>query len=115
MNSRRKGRGGELEAAKLLKELGFDVEVMSPMQARTSLYPDVQAAYGPLKFAVEVKRPKALRSLLYDALDQAGIASGGLAAPVVMVRADRRPWLVVMEPTTLAEVLRWAVEHREQD
>lgn len=114
MNSRKKGRRGELEAAKVLERLGFEVEVMSSMQARTPFFPDVQAEYGPLKFAVEVKRPKALRSLLYDAMAQAGVASGGLAHPVVMIRANQRPWLVVMEPETLAEVLRWAVEHRER-
>lgn len=108
MKSRRKGRNGELEAARVLEELGFEVKVFSPLQARRGEKqkdPDVRAWTRSVSVAVEVKRPKRLTSLLYDALEQARVTAKGEDVPVVMVRADRRSWLVVMDVKTFARLV----------
>jgi hypothetical protein len=88
--SRRKGCRGELEAAVELRRL-FRVEAHRGRQfCGSDESPDVRAAIPGVHF--EVKRVEALR--LYPAIDQA-VADSGQNIPIVLHRANGRPWLVV--------------------
>ena len=89
--SRRKGCRGELEAAAELRRL-FRVDAHRGRQFRgTEDSPDVLAAIPGVH--VEVKRVEALR--LYSALDQAA-ADAGENAPVVLHRANQKPWVAIV-------------------
>jgi hypothetical protein len=89
--SRRKGRRGELEAAAEIRRL-FRVEARRGCQFQGGEgSPDVQTGLADVHF--EVKRREAFR--LYDALDQA-IADGGANVPVVLYRANGRPWVAIV-------------------
>jgi Holliday junction resolvase len=92
--SRTKGRGGELELAKILN---------GERTSQTGLAsPDVTAGpeYDYAKF--EVKRRKQTFTTLYDALAQAQAQGGHLVA----VRDDRQPWLIVMPLDNWKELTR---------
>ena len=100
--SRRKGKRGELEAAAEIRRL-FRVEACRGRQYQGSdESPDVLAAVPGVHF--EVKRTEVLR--LHEALEQA-IADSGGKIPVVLHRANRRPWVVVMR---LDDLPRLAVQ-----
>lgn len=100
--SRRKGCRGELEAAAELRRL-FGVEARRGRQYRGSDdAPDVRSAIPEVHF--EVKRVEALR--LYPALEQAA-ADAGRHVPVVLHRANRRPWVAVVR---LDDLPRLAVQ-----
>ena len=89
--SRRKGVRGELEAAAELGRL-FQVEAHRGRQyCGTAETPDVRAAIPGVHF--EVKRTEALR--LYSALEQA-IEDAGQNVPVVLHRANQRPWVAIV-------------------
>ena len=89
--SRRKGCRGELEAAAEVGRL-FRVEAHRGRQyCGCDEAPDVRAAIPGVH--VEVKRVEALR--LYPALEQA-IADAGQNVPVVLHRANQRPWVAIV-------------------
>jgi len=88
--SRRKGCRGELEAAAELRRL-FHVEAHRGRQFQGGdQSPDVKAAIPGVHF--EIKRVEALH--LYPALDQA-ITDAGDNVPVVLHRANAKPWIVL--------------------
>jgi hypothetical protein len=100
--SRRKGVRGELEAAAELRRL-FGTEARRGHQFQGSdESPDVLADIPKVHF--EVKRTEALR--LYDALGQA-IGDAGENVPVVLYRANRKPWVAIVE---LDDLPRLAVQ-----
>ena len=89
--SRRKGCRGELEAAAELRRL-FRVEARRGRQYQgCDEAPDVQTAITGVHF--EVKRVEALR--LYAAIEQA-IDDAGPNVPVVLHRANQRPWVAIV-------------------
>lgn len=89
--SRRKGCRGELEAATELRRL-FHVEAHRGRQFCGSAdSPDVRVSIPGVH--VEVKRVEALR--LYQALEQA-IADAGDKVPIVLHRANNKPWLAII-------------------
>lgn len=89
--SRRKGCRGELEAAAELGRL-FRVEAHRGRQyCGTADSPDVRAAIAGVHF--EVKRAESLR--LYPALQQAA-ADAGEHLPVVLHRANQKPWVAIV-------------------
>ena len=89
--SRRKGKRGELEAAAEIRRL-FRVEARRGRQYQgTDESPDVLAAIPEVHF--EVKRVEALR--LYESLAQA-TEDAGDSVPVVLHRANRRPWVAIV-------------------
>ena len=100
--SRRKGVRGELEAAAEIRRL-FRTEARRGRQFQgTDESPDVLAEIPNVHF--EVKRVEALR--LYDALAQAAEDAGD-GVPVVLHRANRRPWVALMR---LDDLPRLAVQ-----
>jgi len=100
--SRRKGKVGELEAAAELRRL-FGTEARRGRQFQgTDESPDLLVDIPKVHF--EVKRVEALR--LYDALGQA-ITDAGDSVPVVLYRANRRPWVTIVR---LDDLPRLAVQ-----
>jgi hypothetical protein len=89
--SKRKGKRGELEAAAELRRL-FHVDARRGRQYQgCDDAPDVRTAIAGVHF--EVKRTEAFR--LQEALDQA-IADAGETVPVVLHRANSRPWVAIV-------------------
>jgi len=90
--SRDKGQRGEREAAKRLAEL-FNVEAYRGRQYHgRDDAPDVKADIPGVHF--EVKRTEKLR--LWEAMDQAINDAADTDVPVVLHRANGKPWLAIV-------------------
>lgn len=94
MNSKQKGKRGELEFANWLKARGHDARRGQQFKGGTDS-PDV-VSESLSDFHFEVKRTE--RFSLYDAVEQAERDSGD-KYPVVVHRRNRGDWLVVMSAT----------------
>jgi len=90
MNSRQKGKRGELELANHLKAKGYDARRGVQYKGGPES-PDVTGLPG---VHIEVKRTEALR--LYEALDQSTRDRGQGEIPVVVHRKSRMPWVVIL-------------------
>lgn len=97
MNSRSKGKRGELEFASYLKK--FQMGDGSPIEARRGVQfgcgslenPDVISS---LPVHWEVKRTNRLR--LQDALDQAINDADGALPPIVAFKANHQNWIAIL-------------------
>lgn len=88
--SRNKGKVGEREAAKEIERL-FGVEARRGRQFQGSdQSPDIVTGLTGVSF--EVKRSEGFR--LYAAMDQA-VRDAGENIPVVLHRANKRPWVAI--------------------
>lgn len=99
--SRRKGKTGELELARLLTAEGFPA-VRGVQYHGGADSPDVRCACLP-GIHFEVKRTERLR--LYDALAQARHDAGG-KLPIVAHRANASRWVAIMDFSDLLALLR---------
>lgn len=100
--SRHKGCRGEREAAAEISRL-FHVEARRGRQyCGDPEAPDVRTAIAQVHF--EVKRTESLR--LYPAMEQAA-ADAGENVPVVLYRANHRPWVAIVR---LEDLPRLAVQ-----
>jgi Holliday junction resolvase len=91
INSRAKGKNGELELANRLKQYGFAARRGQQFHGGSGS-PDV-VCEGLSPFHLEVKRVEA--GNLYNWLEQA-IKDAGSKVPLVMHRRSNRPWVVIM-------------------
>ena len=103
VNSKRKGKNGELELAKKLREHGYDVRRSVQYNGKEE---DGQAdLLGLPGIHIECKRTEALR--LYDAVDQAKRDSQGKnQIPVVFHRRNDCEWLAIMPLDNFMEIYR---------
>ena len=91
MNSRQKGKRGELELAKKLREAGYAAR-RGQQYSGTETSADVLGLPG---IHIECKRKESLQ--LYDALAQAKRDTGESGdLPAVFHRKNKEPWVVVM-------------------
>ncbi|MDO4552716.1 MAG: hypothetical protein Q4C22_04180 [Bacillota bacterium] len=90
MNSRDKGKRGELELSKKLKEYGYDTRRGQQFSGANG-DADVVGISG---LHIECKRTETLR--LYDAMAQAISDAKDGAIPVVMHRKNHCEWLVII-------------------
>ncbi len=98
--SKRKGKTGELEAARELARL-FGCQARRGQQFSGSPdSPDVVCDIPGLHW--EIKRAERLS--LYAALEQA-IEDAGEETPVVLHRASRQPWVAIVRLDDLPEVV----------
>ena len=90
-SSQRKGRGGELELSRILREAGFPV---SPGLAVS--FGDTPDLVGLPGVHIECKRVEKLnlRTAMEQAVRDASFFKDG--APAVFHRQNRQPWLVTM-------------------
>lgn len=92
MNSRAKGKVGELELAAFLRENGFEDAKRGVQYRGGGDSPDVVGIAG---FHVECKRVEA--GNLYSWLDQASADSAGTGrVPLVAHRRNRRQWVAIL-------------------
>lgn len=102
--SRRKGKTGELELARLLTAQGWPCSRTAQCRGNTGQAADVE---GLPHIHVEVKRTEALR--LYDALVQAkhdAAMAGKGDLPAVFHRKNGEPWVVIMDLEDWLEIYR---------
>ena len=98
-SQRDRGKRGEREVAGILRQHGYDA-------FRTQQYcgkngnADVSGLPG---FHIEVKRTERLR--LYDAMQQSQRDAPPDEIPIVVSRADRKPWLVSIDLNDFLSIL----------
>lgn len=92
VNSRRKGKVGELHWRDVLREHGYTNARRGQQFSGTETTEDVVG--GPVGFHCEVKDRKAHN--VWKHMEQAEHDSGGRAVPYVAMRSPRKPWLVVL-------------------
>ena len=90
MNGKRKGKDGELEAARLLRFYGYNARRGVQYKGGADS-PDVVGIPGA---HIEVKRTE--RTALYDWIAQAKADSAPDEIPVVMHRKNRAQWLAIL-------------------
>lgn len=91
INSRQKGKAGELELARKLKEYGYDAKRSVQYNGK-----DGRAdVLGLPSIHIECKRVERLN--LYDAMEQAKRDAKNGDSPTVFHRKNRSRWLVTME------------------
>lgn len=102
MNSRRKGKDGELELAEFLREHGWTEARRGQQFHGGGDSPDIVG--GPKSIHIECKRVEAGNP--YDWLDQAERdAEGTGKTAVVFHRRSRRDWIVVMSATDFMQMV----------
>ena len=90
MNSRQKGKRGELELAKLLRSFGYDSRRGVQYKGGESS-PDVT---GIPRYHIECKRVEKLN--VYEAIEQSKMDAGN-DVPIVVWRRNNKKWLVIIE------------------
>ena len=90
-NSRRKGKVGELEWAKFLRDHGYEARRGQQYKGGGDS-PDVTGLPG---IHQEVKRVEQFS--LYSAMDQSKRDAADAEVPIVVHRRNRKPWVVVMD------------------
>lgn len=102
MNSKQKGKRGELELVRKLKEYGFDTRRSVQYNGKAE---DGQAdLLGLPNIHIECKRVEKLN--LYDAMAQAKHDAEGGELPTVFHRKNNSKWLVTMELDDWMEIYR---------
>ena len=105
INSRRKGKTGELQLVRKLREYGWDCR-RGQQYCGANGDADVVGIPG---IHIECKRRNRLDP--YEFISQARRDAGNLA-PVVFMRRDREDWLVLMDIDTAMEMIAaWVVDH----
>ena len=100
INSRQKGKTGELELANKLKEYGYDARRSVQYNGK-----DGQAdVLGLPHIHIEAKRVERLN--LYDAMEQAKRDAKNGDKPTVFHRRNRGNWLVTMELDSFMEIYK---------
>lgn len=100
-NSKAKGKRGELELARKLREHGYSDARRSQQYSGASGDADLIGLPG---IHIECKRVERLN--LYDAMAQAKHDCAGDRLPVVMHRKNNCKWLVTMELDDWMEIYR---------
>lgn len=113
VNGKRKGKTGELELARKLKEYGYDVRRSVQYNGKEE---EGQAdLLGLPGIHIECKRTEAIR--LYDAVDQAKRDSKGKnQIPVVFHRKNNCEWLAIVTLGDFIELYRdWEAKQNQEE
>jgi len=100
MNSRSKGKRGELEVARLLREYGYNCR-RGQQYSGANGDADVVGLHG---IHIEVKRRESLN--IHEAMDQAKRDAKTDEKPVVIHRKNNTEWLVTMRFDDFIELYR---------
>lgn len=101
INSRAKGKIGELSLAKVLREYGFEAR-RGGQYSGANGDPDVVTSMTDLH--IECKRVERLD--IYGAVEQSCRDAREGETPVVMHRKNRKPWLVTMRLEDFIDMYR---------
>lgn len=110
VNSRQKGKRGEIEAAQALRANGIMAKRGVQYQGGEGS-PDVALDVG-VGLHVEVKRTEAFR--LYSAMKQAR-QDAGEKIPFVLHRRSREPWVAIVELDNLIEFCKEVLRASRSD
>lgn len=100
MNSKDKGKRGELELAEMLREAGFEARRGQQYNGAAG---DQDVVHSVPGIHIECKRVEKLNVL--SAYKQAS-ADCGTKVPVVMHRCNRAPWLVTLSLDDFLRLMR---------
>ena len=106
MNSRQKGKRGELELAKKLKDYGFETR---RSQQFSGIAGDGDVVGLP-DIHIEVKRVERLN--IYEAIEQA-VRDAKNAMPTVFHRKNGKGWLVTMQIEDWVKIYKRYLEREE--
>lgn len=107
INSRNKGKRGELEVAMLLRKHGYESAKRTFGQARGGHEcPDVECE--ELAYWIEVKRGNLNPAIAYERAEQDALLGGDVREPLVFSRRDNEAWLITVDATTFLELLQAA-------
>lgn len=109
MNSKRKGKAGELEFSRLCREQGYDCRRTAQYCGNTGDAADVTGLPG---IHVEVKRVERLN--VSEAMGQAVRDSRPGEIPIVAHRRNHEPWLATMRLDDWFELYREWEAGREE-
>lgn len=106
--SQAKGRGGEIELAKILQSYGYEVQPGNPLNYGTM--PDLSGLDG---IHVECKRAEQLRlaAWMAQAVHDADKFNDGL--PAIFHRRNRSPWLVTMKLEDWIKIYQRSVSNEQ--
>lgn len=102
VNSRRKGKDGELEWARFLRGHGYDAHRGQQYKGGGDS-PDVTGLPG---IHQEVKRTNSFR--LYKAMEQSRNDAYDTEIPIVVHRSDGNKWVVVMDAEDFLDIYKRA-------
>lgn len=105
MNSCQKGKRGEREAAELLRSHGVEARRGQQFSGSPDS-PDV--VHDMAGFHIEVKRVERLN--IYNSMLQAQRDAGPGQKAVVLHKANRRPWMIIMLADDLIPILKQEAE-----
>ena len=100
MNSKQKGKRGELEVAKILREHGFDARRTAQFCGNTGDAADVVGIEG---FHIEVKRAETTK--IWDWIQQAERDHKADTVPLVVFRKNGETWKVVLDFDEFLKIL----------
>lgn len=103
INSRSKGKRGELEAAELIRKHGFAARRGQQFKGSPDS-PDVVTSVEGFHF--EVKRTESIS--VYMALGQAEADAGKGEVPVVLHRKNRKDWVAILRADDLLALVAQA-------
>lgn len=93
INSRQKGKSGELELVHYLKDRGYDDARRGQQFKGSPDSPDIECeSLG--QYHIECKRVERLQ--LYSAMEQSEADAGEHQTPIVFHRKNRKDWLVIL-------------------
>lgn len=111
VNSRQKGKRIERELVKLLHEHGF-ISARRGQQFRGGEdSPDVICEELPVHW--EAKSAERLN--IYDAVEQARCDAGLADYPVVALKKNRRPWVVIMDMDDFMMIMKQLIDLSNQN
>lgn len=105
INSKQKGKRGELEVVHYLQDQGFEARRGQQFKG-TEDSPDIIHNMGP--YHLEVKRTEKLS--IYKAMSQAKADKGDSEVAVVFHRRSKEKWLVVLEADDFIELVKASKE-----
>lgn len=109
INSKHKGKIGELEIVNLLKKFGFNARRSVQYCGRTGDAPDVVVEGLPLH--IEVKRTERFSWKYYTQAVNDSKASG--KTPVVFYRQSYQPWMVLLSAEDFLELMKKGESNNE--
>lgn len=111
VNSRQKGKRGELEWRDILREHGWPEARRGQQYSGDPDAPDVVG--GPEGFHCEVKVREVHNA--WEWMEQAEHDSGGRAVPYVAMKRNNKQWLVVLRATDFLKLVSQPKVHLEPE
>lgn len=107
MNSKQKGKRGELEVARILKDHGFDARRTAQFCGNTGEAADVIGLEG---YHIEVKRCETTK--IWDWIQQAERDHKAGTIPLVVFRKNGESWKVTLDFEVFLDILKGGTDEK---